>query len=348
MEGRQVNRRQPHRLAFSLIELLVVLAIVAVMLTVLLPVLAASRHHAHAAVCLSNLAQSGKALAIYLHDNDKVIPGPNTSGYELSRGDVIRHASDAPDRPVLKGDWMSPILGNLLNLPADRNTRLLSIFDEQFRCPANQFTYNGIFVGNRGDTVYASLPGWPDPATIRYNSYASPIGFHAYDDEDTRSKFGPGHNQHGWSMHADELAVRTDAARYRFRATQIGPPSRKVFALDGARYVMTTGHITFNIHDGQVKGDNWITRGPALNPFGLDNGSPYKMRGPGNSDLDPTAATYTYRHPGHRINALFFDGHAAPMSNAESRDPNLYWPTGSMVFAPQRITGDLRTGDRIR
>ncbi len=333
---------------FTFIELLVVLATVALILAILLPAMAMARRQAYTAACASNLRQTGVALAVYFHDNDKIIPGPNTSGYEAYRGQVLNRASQGADRPVMEGDWMSPLLGQRLGLSSDRNTRLLQIFDEEFRCPGNQFTYNGIFVGSTGNTIYDSLPGWPHPSAIRYNSYSSPIGFHAFDDKLTRTKYGRGYKLHGWSMTADELAVRTDPARYNFKVTQVGPPSRKVFAMDGARYVTTTGRVTFNIHDGQVKGDNWITRGPALNPFGLDNGSPYKMVSRSDPDLAPTAAAYTYRHPGRRINALFFDGHAEPLNNAESRDPNLYWPTGSEVVAASRVTGGLRNRDRIR
>lgn len=333
--------------AFTLIELLVTISVIGVLIAVLLPILSESRQVAFAVVCKSHLQQTGVALNQYTFDWDDYYPGPNTSGFETRKSEVLQRASESATRPVMKGDWMSPLFGQALTLPTDRNARMVGLFNDEFRCPAINFRYNGIFKDTFGSTVYSSLPGWPPPSTINVNSYSSPIGFHAYDDEAAARQNGPNAEEYGWIMHNDDLGVRTNRVRFRFRITQVGSASRKVFALDGSRYMRQDGVQSFNITDGVKQGDNWISRGPALNPFGDDNGSPYKTVGRDESSLERYARMYTYRHAQDTLNAVFFDGHVQAMTGPESRDPSFYWPTGSRVVERYRVTGGLSNGDII-
>ncbi|MBI5863476.1 MAG: prepilin-type N-terminal cleavage/methylation domain-containing protein [Planctomycetes bacterium] len=60
---------------FTLIELLVVVAIIALLISILLPSLKKARDQAKAAVCLSNLKAMGTALQLYKDDNRSFFPG---------------------------------------------------------------------------------------------------------------------------------------------------------------------------------------------------------------------------------------------------------------------------------
>jgi prepilin-type N-terminal cleavage/methylation domain-containing protein/prepilin-type processing-associated H-X9-DG protein len=69
---------------FTLIELLVVVAIIAVLVSILLPALTRTRENARSAVCLSNLKQTGNASLMYAQDNNDAlatyIEGPFSAG----------------------------------------------------------------------------------------------------------------------------------------------------------------------------------------------------------------------------------------------------------------------------
>lgn len=59
---------------FTLIELLVVVAIIAVLVSILLPALGSAKSYAIQAVCSNNLNQSGKALTMYTQENKEMFP----------------------------------------------------------------------------------------------------------------------------------------------------------------------------------------------------------------------------------------------------------------------------------
>ena len=81
---RTMSRRARHTLpsprpaarAFTLVELLVVIGIIALLISILLPSLSKSREQARRAACLSNLRQVHQALVLYANDNrDQVALG---------------------------------------------------------------------------------------------------------------------------------------------------------------------------------------------------------------------------------------------------------------------------------
>jgi prepilin-type N-terminal cleavage/methylation domain-containing protein/prepilin-type processing-associated H-X9-DG protein len=101
--------RSPTR-AFTLIELLVVMAIMAILAALFLPTLAAAKHAARKAACLSNLRQIGLAIHAYADDNNGQIPyGPkappfsNPSSFYPSTGAPTSLLSLQSGAPVALG-----------------------------------------------------------------------------------------------------------------------------------------------------------------------------------------------------------------------------------------------------
>lgn len=60
--------------AFTLIELLIVIAIIAVLVALLMPAFVSARHQSRASVCVANLRQLASATLMYLNDHDEQFP----------------------------------------------------------------------------------------------------------------------------------------------------------------------------------------------------------------------------------------------------------------------------------
>ena len=69
-----LSSRSSQRIAFTLLELLVVIAVLSILAALLLPSLSAAKQRAKETVCRSNLRQMGYALTLYL-DDFGVCPG---------------------------------------------------------------------------------------------------------------------------------------------------------------------------------------------------------------------------------------------------------------------------------
>jgi len=84
--------------AFTLVELLVVIAIIAILMAILMPALNRAKEQGKRAVCLNNLRQLTLAWIVYADENDD----------KLVRGDVREHDGLHPDEiPWVEQDWAS-------------------------------------------------------------------------------------------------------------------------------------------------------------------------------------------------------------------------------------------------
>jgi len=77
---------RPARGGFTLIEVLVVVAIIALLIAVLLPTLKLAKEYSRASVCLSHLKQQGIAFSAYSADHKSVLPWAGSFRFSLMEG----------------------------------------------------------------------------------------------------------------------------------------------------------------------------------------------------------------------------------------------------------------------
>lgn len=114
------NPRRHGRSAFSLLELLVVIFILAAIMGILIPGLQRARDQAKEVVCSANMAGIGKAIAAYATDNRDY----------LCSGSFDPEVSNGRDGPVDQVGWVADLVNTELARPGD------------MLCPANRAKFN--------------------------------------------------------------------------------------------------------------------------------------------------------------------------------------------------------------
>jgi len=122
MAGKRQNNGLSWRGGFTLIELLVVVAIIALLVSVLLPALSAAREQARGAYCLSNLRQQGMATSYYVNDWRGFLPTYKVSGGTIQYGN-----------PMLVA--LEPYLRHIRPQAEDRDASNI------WRCPSDNWLY---------------------------------------------------------------------------------------------------------------------------------------------------------------------------------------------------------------
>ena len=115
--------------AFTLVELIVVIAVVAVLLTLTLAATKSAVNASRKAACVSHLHQIGVALLTYTQDHDSFLPGP------LWRGQSPYYQTDSEGSENL-ADFLAPYL-DLASPPAGH-----PLLAESFSCPAWRLVKN--------------------------------------------------------------------------------------------------------------------------------------------------------------------------------------------------------------
>lgn len=149
-------------LALSLVELLTVVAVVGVLVSVMLPSLAASRMQARRIVCLSNLRQIDVATQMYLNNNNDMYPVAQWS--EQRDGIIYHYAWDFTTlkQPGLGGHVLDVVAGLVWQDKMVSQIQQCPVFKgaaNWFEDPHTGYNYNTSYIGHgQGESV-------PEPAS---------------------------------------------------------------------------------------------------------------------------------------------------------------------------------------
>ncbi|MEQ8769309.1 MAG: type II secretion system protein [Phycisphaerales bacterium] len=342
------------RRAFTIIELMVVIAIVALLISILLPVLGQARHTARTLSCQATIRQLLVAHGGYFGDHDDWLAGsPSTSGWDAvgaQRGELgsVTWAGYQIKRiersePTFNGiamqawDWIGPLAASMdMRAPGDTvRVRSGETYDyqrarrfdwyreqEQFQCPANVFDAApgpGILGGD----------DWVTGRMIPFNmstQFTSTIDVRPLGTEPRRNERG----------------------QYAPRLNRVGPPSMKALIFEGHRYADKATEPDFDARINADFGGAFGGVGPWYNqskefdrsfaPGELYHDVPWAH------DLWTDMRPVAFRHSGGmrtasstrevKGNIGFFDGSVKLVTDLQATDPDLWFPTGSLLGAP--------------
>jgi len=321
-----IARPQKSR-AFTLVELLVVIGIIALLISILLPSLNKARRAANAVKCAANLRQIAYAIQMFASQNRGDIPGsPNTTGkfllvpvtsglaYGPNNCPSISQIFDyqAPCAEVMKIRYNA---GADLASRYDRFTKLIA--NPVFKCPENDVQC----------TIFNNP--FPNNSPVQWISYSMSMPFLVRNINAGALPSGGQGKDLGYDF-------CNPPAGYTPKLSRIGQASRKICCADGGRYNVP-GTI-------DMDGDHLAGTGGAYADFGAyskfsrawDRG---KAPGNGAAGANDTRVLWARHGNGKsggsadtfKFNAAFYDGHVELLGDLQGADPTMWMPKGTSI-----------------
>jgi len=227
------------RRGFTLIEILVVIAILAILAALLLPAVARARESARRTACASNLRQMGQACAQYTSDWDECYP--NTGDPYLWQGRRFRW----PLQPYL--GWGGRFTGNLLlaasyqpgTLVCPSDTSAAGLWDSTSYGYCASFYYDAAqLAAMQMIDLYAGSP--PTPTTQHQSAVAQParkvLAAEWLDNHDTHAAGWWSWTGSRWYLFADGHVKYLPASQLQRASDGWPDPNLTVGGLAGADY----------------------------------------------------------------------------------------------------------------
>ncbi len=338
-----MNKRTNNRLAaFTLVELLVVIGIIALLISILLPALGKAQKAAKTVQCLANLRSIGQMMGLYASQNKGYIPGSATtsSSFLYTPGRSARSTIPGITNtggvvveglPVSNDDFITPLTTTAgTKLTTLNSTSYVARFQEmvslkQFQCPSYLGVVSTVFPGS-ADAGTVQAPSYCTAALMLYTGGTPTPGTTA------ESRLGVTFNWPGITP------------GYVPKLEKVRNSGNKIYCADGAKFSTNTIPPDYNLTIWPAASStfgavgNWTDFGPwtqqtnsylRANAFGNAGGAAIDVRILAYRHGSATPSTSA--NSGMKMNAVFMDGHAETLTEIESADPSHWMPTGSVL-----------------
>ena len=348
------SRRDSRNSGFTLIELLVVVAIIAILMSLLLPALSDVRRVARTTICSTTQNQIVKSMLTYGNDFNEAILGPDTSGYHLGLGVRSPYADGSGINPPGPSTWNDP------RLRAFNSSSVVQAWDwvgpianyAGYSLPGDGADRNDLSEALRAGrfNAYRSLPILNDPANAATALlYPGGAGRPVEQLGDFQSGRMIPYNMSTNFMRGEFRNTNFAEKRPNYRPflNRVGQPSAKVSIFDGHRYSTVIGFVppdTDVALDADFGGGfagvgAWWNRSKELDRS-MAPGEPFRQLavGFGLADaFDPRIFAFRHGQTGTsgsipsdtQGNVAFWDGHVEFMTDLEATNPNIWFPEGS-------------------